>query len=1119
MVKLIGINVKTKRIFTLMPYFTGFFVFIIYLITLSQTVNFWDSGELIASAATLQISHPPGAPLYLLIARLFVIFSFGLFSKALAVNLVSAVFAAITVSLTYLTVELISYNLLKNHFSKIINIKFHQIIIVLSAILASLGLGFSKTFWDIATVAEVYSMSMAFTAIIVYLGLKIYYSGSSVNTEKYILTLALMLGLAVGVHQLVLLVLPFIVLIVWLKRQKLSWKSKIIALISAIFSVLVFQLFIEFLLWTASKFELFFVNSLSFGYNSGLIVFTILLFLILSAGIYYSGIKLKRTLNLILTSIMFFLLGFSIYAIVIIRSAANPPLDQNNPENIFNFISYYSREQYGERPLLYGQQFNSSLDKINPYVKGQEIFDTIAGKYKVIAFKPKANYVKRDKRFLPRMWSNIPAHVAAYREWTKYYSDKVPPADVNFKFMFRYQFSHMYFRYFMWNFVGKQNDFQSHGGPINGNWICGISFIDNLRLGKQKYLPQKFENNPANDAYYFFPLILGLIGIISLFIKDKKLALSLIVLFIMTGIAIAFYLNQHPYQVRERDYSFIGSFFAFFILTGVAVPFIFSYLRKYLNSDIRFYSLGIFLVLSVPGQFLVKNYNDSDKKSNKVAYEFAYNLLNSCDKNAILFVSGDNETFPLWYLQYCEGIRTDVSIINISYLNTDWYIDQIRSKRFLFQPILRHLTKTNYISGQREYLLIKSNPVAFLEDIYYENLNEINSDFSEIVKFFDNILIKNGFDKSRPEEYQNFKDVYSKVQPYASNPDFLEFASIILSLKSEERCQMFGIPFDEAKELNRMFDIFITKQKSYPIPLNACLNFVFSDDKSTKIDTKLYDYPIDYFPATKLSLSINRNTLKDYVKNEHFDESKIVNRMVWEINFESITKGELMIYEIINSNLWQRPIYFSSLMNSRNFMGLEKYLFLEGLAYKLMPVETEISVSDPVNVNALSMYEKVFNKFIFDNLKKQNTYYDENTRNILINYRNHFSRLARSLYFEGEIKKSEEVLDFIVEILPDEKIPYDYYMNGIIHGYYRINKHSKASAIGEKALKNAFEEIEYYSGFDKDKTFSTNLYAQRAYKTIEEIYILSKTYNDQKLFSLAERYLYKAKRIGNFEQQ
>lgn len=1104
---------KTEKIYKYLPFVAAILSLLIYLTTVSRNVNFWDSGELIACADGLQISHPPGSPLYLILGRIFIILSFGVISKAFALNILSSISAAAAVFFTYKITYVVINQILSKYYSKTINENNIKILSALGSLTSSLAMAFSKSFWSVAVVTEIYALSLFFTSFTFWLIVKFYFSNKNDSyNNRLIILISFILGISIGVHQLNILIVPVWVLALWMKKQNLSKIETILMILIAIISVVGVQYLITVTLYLASSFELLFVNTFSLPYYSGVIFFVILLLLGLVLGIYFSGKNRKPVLNLLFTSALLFYIGFSIYFVIPIRSASNPTIDQNNPETIFSFINYYEREQYGNRPLWYGQQFNSSLDKIKPYLPGNPVWDTVNGKYKIITFKPKANYEKRDCRFFPRMWSNLPQHVAAYREWTKYYSEKVPGFDVNLKFLFRYQLSHMYFRYFMWNFAGKQNDYQSHGGPVFGNWISGFSFFDNFRLSDDDDIPSKLADNPANDAYYLLPLLLGIFGFVKLYRNDKRQSLMIIILFIMTGIAINFYLNQHPYQVRERDYSYLGSFFSFCILIGLSVPFLYVYTKKWINSTKRIILFGSLIFVAVPGQFLIKNYDDSDRSNDNIAYEFAYNMLNSCDENAILFVSGDNETFSLWYLQNCVGVRRDVNVINISYLNTDWYIDQIRTNRSNAKPILTHLSKNQYISGQRELLLVKNNPFAFIEDIYIENLKEINDDFSQIIKYFDNILLKSNFHKTRPEEYRNFKEIYSKAQPHGANADFVELTKIIRSLNSEERCADFDIPFDQAKELNRLFEIFLQKQTSYPIPLNACMNFVFSDDKATKIETRLYDYPIDYFPANKLSLNVNKIQIEKLSKSSGISEKYFVHKMIWNLDYESITKGELMIYEIILSNMWERPIYFSSLLNSRNFMGLQKYLFLEGLAYRLLPVETEISVSDPVNVNAVKMYNKLKKKFIFDNLKNGENF-DENTRNILINFRNHFSRLARGLYFSGEIKKSEEILDLIVELLPDEKIPFDYYMNGIIHGYYRINKYDKASVIGKKTLKNAYDELTFYCIFPPEKQFSIEAYKKQAFKTIEEIYLMSKTYNDKNLFEYSVRYYTMAQKL------
>jgi hypothetical protein len=1070
--------------------------FIVYLVSMSKTVNFWDCGEIIACSDGLQIGHPPGAPFYMIMARVFLIFAFNPENTAFFMNLLSVISATFAVFITYHTLLLLFERISTERDNSDNKKKYLKIF---AAAIGSLSLAFSTSYWTVATETEVYSVSILFTSLTFWTMLKSTTYKNQNDKNRWLILTALLIGMSTGIHLLNILVIPALVLVYYFDQIKQNKKEFLKYLLLSVLLLLVVQLMISYLPVIASKFEWFFVNNLYLGFNLGLIAFSILIIFVLVLGIVISGRKGRHGLNLAITCFAVFLIGFSSYSIVLIRSAANPPIDQNNPESIFNFVSYLNREQYGNRPLLYGQQFNSEQDKIHPYVEGDPVYDTVDNKYKIIAYKPEANYVKRDKTWFPRMWSNLPEHVAAYREWTGYKKDKIPPFGKNVEFMFRYQFNHMYFRYFMWNFVGKQNDFQSYGGPINGNWISGIEFIDNLRLKNTSELPPFLENNKARNVYYLLPLLIGIIGFFYLFRKDKRYFLVTSFIFIFTGIAIVFYLNQHPYQARERDYSYLGSFYAFSIWIGYGVIAIYEYLKTKLKTEYLIYIVVGVLFVAVPGQFLVKNFNDHNRNNDDFAYYFAYNLLNTCAPNAILFTSGDNETFPLWYLQETQNIRTDVRIVNLSFLNTDWYIDQIQTAQRDAMPVSLSISRQQYISGQRELLLVRNNPYAFIEDIYYENINEINADYQAVFNFLLSMWQENGFDQTHSLEYNNFVNFYSKIQAHGANQNFRDLCGVINSLETEEQCSAFGLTQTQANDLMKMMEQFLDKQVSYPLPLHPVLNFAFSNDSATKINTKLYPYPIDYFPAEKLSIAVNKNVIDEVFEFSSSQKSYVVDKMIWSPNHESLTKSDLMVFEIIRSNLWKRPIYFTSTMNSRNYLGLNKYLFLEGLAYRLMPIETDVSEDELVNVNAGIMYQNLMTKFEWGSLQKTPGYIDEATRTTLINLRNHFSRLARGLYFKGEIKQSEDVLDLCVKLIPDDLISFDYYSVGIVHGYYRINKKAKAREIATVLAQNAFKELEFYSKFSSKQQFSLDIYKQRSVKTIEELYVLAEQYKHKGL--------------------
>lgn len=1076
------------------------FSFVIYLLTASRTVNFWDCGELIACSDTLQISHSPGAPFYLLLARLFAMFAFDPSQTAFAVNLLSAVASSFAVYFTYHSIQIISLRILNSqdlktqlsNKNKMLNLSY------LAAVTGSLALAFSSSFWTSAIEAEVYSVSVLFTSLSVWLMLK-FSIAETKDKNRWLILSALIIGISTGVHLLNILVIPALVFVYYFDQKKFTYKSFFITLLVSVALLGAVQLCISGIPVIASWFELLFVNSFKAGYNSGLYVFAFLFIALLVLGIYFSGKYKKPIANLIITGFAVFISGYSTYSIIMIRSAANPPIDQNNPETIFNFISYLNREQYGNRPLWYGQQYNSRPETTDPYVDGAPVYDTVNESYEIVSYVPEPNYLSSDKTILPRMWSNQPQDIAAYREWTSYKKDEIPPFSKNLKFMFRYQFSHMYLRYFMWNFAGKQNDFQSFGGPANGNWISEIGFLDNLRLKHLNELPPYFKNNKAHNAYYLIPLILGIIGIVIQFKHDRKYLFVICILFIFTGLAIAFYLNQNPYQARERDYSFLGSFYAFSLWIGLGTIGLYSILARFIKNKFLVYGSSAFCILLVPMQFLVKNYDDHSNRKNDFALHFAKNMLMTCEPNSILFVSGDNETFPLWYLQEAENFRTDVTIVNLSYLNKDWNIDQISRPILNAKAVKLSIAKPFYISGQRDLLPVKENTSRFIQDMYDANQTEIKEDYLTVFNNFIELLVSSGYAEVHRKEFDTFNEYYRNIEPQGANSDFREFCSFVFSLENPDKCSLYALDYNEAIDIINLLRSFINKQYKYPVPLNSALDFVFSNDTSTRIKTVYYDYPIDYFPTRNLCLPIDKKQVLKSFGHVQLREDILVDKMIWQITPENINKSDLMLLEIIRANNWERPIYFSSMLNRRNFLGLEKYLYLEGLAFRLIPVETEVSASDPINVNSVTLYENLIRKFTWGKLTDENVYYDDQSRKIIINLRNHYSRLSRGLYYAGMAKESEEVLNECINLIPDEIIPYEYNSVAIVHGYYRINKMQKAGEISIITANNSLTMLEYYNKLSSLNLNSFELYKQAEVKTIKELYLMAEQYKNDKV--------------------
>ncbi|MCD6367393.1 MAG: DUF2723 domain-containing protein, partial [Bacteroidales bacterium] len=706
-----------------------------YFSTVEPTASFWDCGEFIATSFKLEVGHPPGAPFFMLIARFFSLFSKDAAHVALMINSISALASAFTILFLFWTIT---------HLAKKIIVKNDElstgkiIAIIGSGLVGALAYTFSDSFWFSAVEAEVYASSSLFTAVVFWAILKWENVADEKYANRWIILIAYLMGLSIGVHLLNLLTIPAIVFVYYFRKFKPSTKGIISAfLISVLILAVVMYGIIPGVVKIASKFELFFVNGIGLPYNSGVIIFSLLVISGIVWGIHYTQKKGRAILNTIILVFTVILIGYSSFAMVIIRSAANPPLDENDPQNVFSFLSYLNREQYGDRPLIYGTYYNAPLNNKDPYYDGNPTYVKKDGKYIISRYDPKRNFDSRFKTIFPRMFSSQKNHVKAYKQWanikgtpiktTDYQGNpkiiKKPTFGDNLVFFFRYQLGHMYFRYFMWNFSGRQNDVQGHGGILNGNWLSGIKFIDEMRLGNQDYLPTSMTSKKSRNIYYMLPFLLGLIGIMYHYKKDGKNFWIISLLFFFTGIAIVMYLNQTPYQPRERDYAYTGSFYAFSIWIGLGVLAIYELFNKISPSKSVSAVVSSLLCLAfVPSIMASENWDDHNRSNRYTARDIAYDYLNSCEPNAILFTNGDNDTFPTWYAQEVEGIRTDVRIVCLPYLTTEWYIDQMKRQAYESAPVPFSMTKEQYALGKRDYV-----PV-------YERLNK-PVDLKEVIKF------------------------------------------------------------------------------------------------------------------------------------------------------------------------------------------------------------------------------------------------------------------------------------------------------------------------------------------------------------------------------------------------
>lgn len=695
---------KYRLVNNIFGWFCFLVAFITYILTLEPTVSLWDCGEFIATSYRLEIGHPPGAPFYMILGRIATLFVSNPENIAVVVNGLSALVSALTILFLFWTITHLAKKLIWDE--KKDNKLSHLIAIMGAGLVGALAFTFSDTFWFSAVEAEVYSMSSFFTAITFWAILKWEDVADEPYANRWIVFIAYLLGLSIGVHLLNLLAIPAIAFVYYFKKYKVTkWGLIKTFIISILLLVILMYGIIQGLVSVAAGVELFFVNSLGLPFNSGVIFFIIFLFTISILGIFYTYKKGWVLWNTILTSFFVIIIGYYVFTIIPIRSAANPPMDTSNPENVFNLKRYLNREQYGDRPLFFGTSFNVGrpigIEKKSPvYIKKNS-------KYDIVDYSYKGKYDSNDINFFPRMYSQEKRHIYEYINWGGVDQKSKTPISFgkNLRFFINYQFGQMYFRYFMWNFVGKQNNIYRAGqhNIFYANWLSGISFIDNYRLGNQEKVPSRLKNDPSRNTYYFLPLIFGLLGIffqLSLKGKGKNGFITVFLLFFFTGTAIVLYINQTPMQPRERDYSYVGSFYAFAIWIGLGVLSIYNFLLKQKISSIASTILIIIIsLLVVPLLMAKENWKDHDRSGRYLARDIGSNYLNTCEKNAIIFTAGDNDTFPLWYIQDVEGVRTDVKVCNLSYLSAGWYIEQLDRKAFNSERIPFTLSKENYYSN------------------------------------------------------------------------------------------------------------------------------------------------------------------------------------------------------------------------------------------------------------------------------------------------------------------------------------------------------------------------------------------------------------------------------------
>ncbi|MBC8490746.1 MAG: DUF2723 domain-containing protein [Bacteroidetes bacterium] len=949
----------------------------VYIATCEPTASFWDCGEYIATAYKLQVGHPPGAPFFQLLGRFFTLFAFG--NEALVarmINYMSALSSSFTILFLFWTLTMLAKKLALRS-GKLTQGKMYAIFG--SAIVGSLAYTFSDSFWFSAVEGEVYAMSSFFTALVFWAILKWEEKADEKHAYRWIIFIAFMVGLSVGVHLLNLLAIPAIASVYYFKKNKNPTKKGMFVtfIISVIILGLIMSGIIPWIVKLAGYFELFFVNTIGLPFNTGTVVYFLLLIGGIIWGIHYTRKNRKVVLNTIIWGLTFILIGYSSFFLLIIRSNANTPIDENNPEDAISLLSYLNREQYGDWPTFHGRYFNAPVvdrkDGTPVYRKNRE-----KGKYVVIDDRKGSVpvYSPEFTTIFPRMWNNTEQrYIKDYKTWSKmrgvqtkvkdeYGETEVlykPTFGENLRYFFRYQLNHMYFRYFMWNFSGKQNDIQGMADRKNGNWITGICFLDEARLGPVLDAPDSLKNK-ATNKFYMLPFILGVIGLLYQLKKDYKNSIVVLLLFFMTGIAIVVYLNQHSPQPRERDYAYAASFYAFAIWIGLGVFALYEMLNKKFKQKLFAILISVISLLLVPGIMAKEGWDDHDRSNRYTALDIANNYLNSCAPDAILFTNGDNDTFPLWYAQEVEGIRTDVRVVNLSLLNTEWYIEQMKRKAY------------------------DSDPVPF------------------------------------------------------------------------------SLPWEQYKEGTRNFTYFIENEniKGY-VDLRQLFDIVIKDPDKLSMQTRIG--PLAFFPTKKFKIRVDSTKVVENGTVPLELAGEIVDEIKWKLNRSGIGKNHLMVLDLLATNHWERPVYFAITTGSNAYIGLEDYFQLEGLTYRLIPVKTTTTDGQTGRVNTDVMYDNLMNKFLYGNMGDPDVYLDETNMRMTMNMRNNFYRLTNALISEGKKDSAKMVMDRCLEIMPDESIPYNYFILPIAEGYYKIGETEKANEIFRRMIEIFDEQLVYYFAF------------------------------------------------------
>jgi hypothetical protein len=1052
---------------------TGWIIFavatLVYLLTMEPTASFWDCGEFISTAFKQEVGHPPGAPVFMVIGRFFTLLAGGNVAKvAVAMNSMSALASGFTILFLFWTIT---------HLAKKIVItdddySLGRIISVLGAgAVGALAYTFSDTFWFSAVEAEVYASSSLFTAFVFWAILKWENIADEPHANRWLILIAFLMGLSIGVHLLNLLAIPAIVFVYYFKKYIPTVKGVIASLgISVAILGAMMYVIIPGFVSLGTLFELMFVNGFGMPYHSGFLFYFVALFATLAFLIYLSHKKQQVLWNTILLAFTVIAIGYSSYAVIIIRSTANTPLNESEPDTAFDLLRYLNRDQYGQTPLLYGTYFNSPPIKV---IDAKPLYYKENGKYVKVKQRD-YEYDPDFKGLFPRMWSERPEHIQEYLYWGKMKESdlfqvqtdeqgkpvrgrngevtydhnspvKIPTMGQNLRFFVNYQIRFMYLRYFMWNFAGRQNDIQGSGELTHGNWISGINFIDEARLGPQDNLPDYLKNNKARNRYFLLPLLLGIAGLVYQYNKQNKDFWIVSLLFVLTGFAILVYLNQYPLQPRERDYAYAGSFYAFTIWIGLGVLWLIQLASKNFKSVSAAGGITALSIILVPGIMGAENWDDHDRSGRYTARDFAYNYLNSCEKNAVLFTNGDNDTFPLWYIQEVEGVRTDVRVINLSYFTADWYINQMKMQVYDSKPVKLGLTPSQYRQGTRDYATLVDDQKIMIDEKYLANKPDFEKEYESIYNTFLDIVKNSKVPELASKDYEEIKKGYQ-------NFTIEKFIGILGAI---DRNKVFDVNAGAMFDVKKRADALVKKIDLSYLPFSDAMKFFRTEDP--RFQRGQY-----FFPARKFIMYADTAKLRreGVVKGELLKDMVPVIR--WDIGRRTIPKNGIMTMDLIESNNWERPVYFAITASRDNYLNLDKYLHREGLAYRLLPATGKNNDLFSGSVNTEIMYPNLMEKFRWGGIDNPKVYLDENNLRMISNFRYSFATLANALFEEGKADSARRVLDRCIQLTPDERVPYNTSVLPIIQTYFSLGDTVKALEILNKYLKTIDQELIYY---------------------------------------------------------